>query len=83
MVPLLLATLHALEQRAPSFKAREWINVIARTVRGGTHAKDSGPLWGCKPKPPKILSRSRRTSSALEWTISSCVWLIRYSYGKP
>jgi len=38
---------------------------------------------GCKPKPPKILSRSRRTSRALEWTLSSCVWLIQQCRKTP
>ncbi len=41
----MIRVVHALEQRAPSFKAREWINVIARPVREGTHAKDSSPLY--------------------------------------
>ncbi len=41
--------------------------------RGGADVPQSGGT----PKPPKILSRSRRTSRALEWTLSSCVWLIQ------
>jgi len=45
VIVAMIRVVHVLEQRPPSFMAHEWLNVTARPVRGGTHAKDNSPLY--------------------------------------
>jgi len=66
---------------SPLSHAEEPRGQHSHSVKGHVEGSQAVPMiagqwWGCMPKPPKISSRSRTTSRALERTLSSCSWLI-------